>query len=203
MLRHARSFIAIRPEAFEEARSKEISETVTSGILLRSDTLANAGANALEYEGGFTSVGRASTVGSQAGIAVAAVVKLASLCADGPELLRHATRPRYAQFLISADESLFEPRKPALTARRIGRPTAPRPPVDTSKGTGGSMIPEVSWAEAPGGGGGSPGALEVDVLVAQGLGTLKDALTGATLYHGLWCVVHLLNMRALRALAKP
>lgn len=169
MLRHARSFVALRPEAFEEARAKELSEGQTS-VCLRGDPLA--GANPLDYEGGFVSVGRAASSGAQTDLAIAAVIKLASGSVEGPELLRLAQRPRYAQFLTSADESLHEPRKPAATSRRVGRAAPPHTPVDTSKGTGGAMTPEVAWAEAAGGGGGgsSPGAGEADVLVAQASG---------------------------------
>ena len=186
MLRHARSFVALRPETFEEARSKELSEGQTT-ICLRGVSIA--GGNPLEYEGGFAAIGRAASSGAQTDLAVAAVVKLASGSIEGPELLRHAQRPRYAQFLTSADESLLEPRKPAAAVRRVGRAAPPRPPVDTTKGTGGAITPEVAWAEVPGSsgsGGASPGAGDADVLVAQGLGTVKDGITGVTLYHGLW-----------------
>lgn len=186
MLRHARSFVALRPETFEEARSKELSEGQTT-ICLRGVSIA--GGNPLEYEGGFAAIGRAASSGAQTDLAVAAVVKLASGSIEGPELLRHAQRPRYAQFLTSADESLMEPRKPAAAVRRVGRAAPPRPPVDTTKGTGGAITPEVAWAEVPGSsgsGGASPGAGDADVLVAQGLGTVKDGITGVTLYHGLW-----------------
>lgn len=178
MLRHGKSFIALTSTEFDEAATTARSEhTSVSRVVLTGTKHALADALPLEYEGHAASVRPDSSV-DFVDAAVAAVIQLAGTLSDGPELLRHIQRPGYAQFLTYSDQSL-ELADKFTSLQRIGRTSDgksnARPRSFVTKNAN-SVIPEVAWLAKEGS----------DLQVAQGLGTTKDACTGATLYHGMW-----------------
>jgi hypothetical protein len=169
MLRHGSSFVALNIAEFEAEHKAQGDHTAHAHVVIRG--CIDAGALPVQYDGHCVSAGHPEPSLDQEDLAITTVIKLAGTLADGPELLRHVQRPTYAQFLAFADMSLELPEKFA-SVERVGRTcattAATRTPGAVFKNAN-AIIPEVSWVTS--------GAAS-EVMVAQGLGTTKDAGTG-------------------------
>jgi hypothetical protein len=86
--------------------------------------------------------------------------------ANEPELVRRIGMVRYLQTLL--------PSSADIAVRGEVRPTAERLSLNTN--VAGGIVPEVLFKDAA----------SDELLAANGVGTVRDCGTGATMYHGSW-----------------